>query len=158
MNNTNINLNNEYITVTIKKEMLELCIRSYKSLGWNVIEEKKHMAVYKIKLSRSKKIKDREKLYKLQREYEEIISKIEKIEIKKTITPTIISVIVGIVATIITFITIKIFIQNMSLQNFVLILMSIALLASPLLIYKKTLERYTKFYENELNQYYDLLV
>lgn len=74
------NTTNEYMEIIIDQKLAGLCVECYQALGWNIINSDQIISVHKIKMERSKKIKNRAELCKLQRTCEDALIRLESLE------------------------------------------------------------------------------
>ena len=91
---------NEYLTVNIKQDLVQLCSDCYHALGWNILNTSTGIESVTLKLQRSRKIKNRAALYDLQRKCEVAFTVIEKLEKAKTMKATAISIGIGILGSV----------------------------------------------------------
>lgn len=102
MNDTNNNrlVMNEYLEVSVKSDLVQLCSDCYHALGWTIINSSSGLDVVKLKLQRDRKIKNRVALCDLQRKCEDAFINIEKLERSKNIKAMALSLGAGIAGTV----------------------------------------------------------
>lgn len=61
---------NEYLEVSVKSDLVQLCSDCYHALGWTIINSSSGLDAVKLKLQRDRKIKNRVALCDLQRKCE----------------------------------------------------------------------------------------
>lgn len=100
------NVTYEYLSLNIKDDLEPMYIDFYESLGWISINTGKRdyyinsdpkKNLINIKFKRNRRIQNKEELNKLQKQMEEIMSNIEKIEKRPNTKATIYAMIVGII-------------------------------------------------------------
>ncbi|WP_304508142.1 hypothetical protein [Anaerotignum sp.] len=72
-------IENEYIDVIVNHKLVQLCNDCYHALGWKTISTNSGLISVKLRLERSKKIKNRVELCKLQRECEDVLMELERL-------------------------------------------------------------------------------
>ncbi len=102
MNDTNNNklVMNEYLEVSVKSNLVQLCSDCYHTLGWTIINSSSGIDSVKLKLKRDRKIKNRVALCDLQRTCEDAFINIEKLERSKNTKAMALSLGAGIVGTV----------------------------------------------------------
>jgi len=98
--NENKSVMNEYLEVSVKRDLVQLCSDCYHALGWTIINASTGIDSVKLKLQRNRKIKNRVALCDLQRKCEDAFSAIEKLESSKTTKAMAVSLGAGIVGTV----------------------------------------------------------
>lgn len=91
---------NEYLEVSVKPDLVQLCSDCYHALGWTIINSSSGIDSVKLKLQRDRKIRNRVALCDLQRKCEDAFINIEKLERSKNIKAMALSLGVGIVGTV----------------------------------------------------------
>lgn len=92
----------DYKVVKTEEQMLSLCIDSYQCFGWKVDEsrnggfDEKENILY---LKRNRKIVNKQELTRLQRNFEDCMEQIKRLERAKTTKATMASMTIGIVGT-----------------------------------------------------------
>jgi hypothetical protein len=98
--NENRAVMNEYLEVSVKRDLVQLCSDCYRALGWTIINASTGIDSVILKLKRERKIKNRVGLCDLQRKCEEAFRTIEKLENSKTNKAMTVSLGVGIIGTV----------------------------------------------------------
>ncbi|WKY43761.1 hypothetical protein Q5O14_14140 [Eubacteriaceae bacterium ES2] len=91
---------NEYLEVSVKSDLVQLCGDCYHALGWTIINTSSGMDGIKLKLQRDRKIKNRVALCDLQRKCEDAFINIEKLEHSKKTRAMALALGTGIVGTV----------------------------------------------------------
>jgi len=91
---------NEYLEVSVKSDLVQLCSDCYYALGWTIINSSSGIDAVKLKLQRDRKIKNRVALCDLQRKCEDAFINIEKLESAKNTKAMALALGVGIVGTV----------------------------------------------------------
>ncbi|MDF2800853.1 MAG: hypothetical protein K0S61_756 [Anaerocolumna sp.] len=89
----------EYLDVNIIPNLAELCSDCYSELGWQVVNTNSGINSVALKLKRDRKIKNRTALYELQRNLEDALIMIERLEKLKLARPIGISLGIGLLGT-----------------------------------------------------------
>lgn len=97
--NTNKFIMNEYLTVNINQDLVQLCCDCYNALGWTILNTSRGVDSITIELQRDRKIKNRAALCDLQRKCEDAFITIEKLEKLKTAKAIGFSLGVGLLGT-----------------------------------------------------------
>ena len=87
---------NEYIDVKVSQNLEQLCRECYQGLGWTLEGTTAGLNSATLRFMRDRKIKNRGALYELQRQCEDAIIVIEKLEKNRNRKPMIVSLISGI--------------------------------------------------------------
>jgi len=74
------NTANEYMEIVVDHKLAGVCMECYQALGWNIISSDQIIRAHKIKMERSKKIKNRAELCKFQRTCEDAMIRLESLE------------------------------------------------------------------------------
>jgi len=74
------NIINEYLEVSIKQNLVQICRDCYQSLGWTITNTRTGIGIVTLKMQRNKKIKNRIELCNLQHICEDAFNTIEKLE------------------------------------------------------------------------------
>lgn len=91
---------NEYLEVSVKSDLVQLCSDCYHALGWTIINSSSGIDAVKLKLQRDRKIKNRVALCDLQRKCEDAFINIEKLERAKNTKAMALALGAGIVGTV----------------------------------------------------------
>ncbi|MBC3804311.1 hypothetical protein GH808_07680 [Acetobacterium fimetarium] len=91
---------NEYLEVSVKPDLVQLCSDCYHALGWTIINSCSGIDTVKLKLQRDRKIRNRVALCDLQRKCEDAFINIEKLERSKNTRAMALALGVGIVGTV----------------------------------------------------------
>jgi hypothetical protein len=70
----------ETMEIIIDCKLADLCMKCYQDLGWNILSSNQVLRTQKIRLERSKQIKNRTELCKLQRTFEDAMIRLESFE------------------------------------------------------------------------------
>ncbi len=91
----------EYLNIPVKQSMETLYIDCYKSFGWQIEGMAVNLKpnVSELKLKRDRRIRNREEIRELQKQFEVALLKLEKMERLKTSKGTIIALGVGLMGT-----------------------------------------------------------
>jgi len=128
---------NEYLEVSIKSDLVQLCSDCYHALGWTVINSSSGIDSVKLKFQRDRKIKNRVALCDLQRKCEDAFINIEKLERSKNTKAMALSLGVGIVGTVFMAGATFSFLSNMILLCVVLAIPGFIGWGLPYFLYKK---------------------
>lgn len=82
-NTDSMSVANEYIDVIVNRKLVQLCKNCYHAFGWKTISSSSSITSIKLRLVRNKKIKNRLALCKLQRECEDVLMELERLEKSK---------------------------------------------------------------------------
>ena len=91
---------NEYLEVSVKPDLVQLCSDCYHALGWTIINSCSGIDTEKLKLQRDRKIRNRVALCDLQRKCEDAFINIEKLERSKNTRAMALALGAGIVGTV----------------------------------------------------------
>ncbi|WKY47642.1 hypothetical protein Q5O24_15025 [Eubacteriaceae bacterium ES3] len=101
MNETNNKIiMHDYLEVSVKANLVQLCSDCYHALGWTIINSSSGIDSVKLKLQRDRKIKNRVALSDLQRKCEDAFINIEKLERSKNTKAMAVSLGVGVGGTV----------------------------------------------------------
>lgn len=92
----------DYKTLTVDRSNVSFYLDCYENFGWTADNERtqEHITgMVTLALKRDRKIVNKTELTRLQRHFEDCLDKIRSLEMSKTQTPTIVSIVVGLVGT-----------------------------------------------------------
>lgn len=112
----------EYMSITVKRDMVDLYTDCYPSFGWSMEGYNPTLTPTSVtmKFKRDRKLLNKAELTRLQREFESHVDEINKLEISKTAFARVIAYITGIVGT--AFMTGSVFAVNADLIPLTVIL------------------------------------
>lgn len=148
---------NEYITVTIGKDLFPLCCDCYRALGWDMIETKKDFSSFSVKLARDRKIKNRTELCNLQRDCESAFTKIEKLERQKTGKATGVAIGVGLLGTVFMAGGTFAYLGSLVWLCVVLAIPGFICWSVPVPIYRKIVRNETSRFDSLIEESYDVI-
>ncbi|MDD3137495.1 MAG: hypothetical protein PHX08_00780 [Lachnospiraceae bacterium] len=147
----------EYIEVKINYKLYPMCNDCYHAFGWEAISTIRGITSVKLRLVRSKKIKNRVELCKLQQECEDALIGLERLlklqnmkYIRGACVISAISVLFFLIALITCFL-------RLYFLSVVLLCISAIGLGSICFIYYKNIRVFNKERAQEVNEYYDKL-
>jgi Flp pilus assembly protein TadB len=148
---------NEYIEVTIRRELAPLCSDCYHALGWTITDSRAGIDTVALKLQRDRKIKNRSALSELQRKCEVAFGSIEKLEKSKASKATVISLSVGMAGTAFLAGAVFAYLASSIILCIILALPGFVGWALPVLLYKKYLKESTDKINPMIEKYYDII-
>lgn len=148
---------NEYLEVLINPKIAQLCRQCYETLGWEIISSTTGINLDILRMKRSKKIKNRVELCKLQRECEDALIKLEqleKIKNSKEKRTAIMSSLIGVTFLIGTVITYSF---NIYFVSIVFAALGIVGWGIAFLLYKRYILKNENKIKQEINESYDII-
>lgn len=92
----------DYKEINVEANKTSLCMDCYKSLGWSIEEEygnSREKGNVRFRIKRDRKIMNKQELIRLQRNFEDCMNQIERLERSKTSKATSVSIGIGILGT-----------------------------------------------------------
>lgn len=93
----------EYLDVSVKQSVASMCVDGYENFGWTLentaypIEKMDHVA---LRFKRDRKLKGKAELTRLQRQFDEQLKEVARLEASKTRRAMIAAMLIGIMGTI----------------------------------------------------------
>jgi len=148
---------NEYLEISVKSDLVQLCSDCYHALGWTVINSSSGIDSVKLKLQRDRKIKNRVALCDLQRKCEDAFINIEKLESSKTAKAMALSLGVGIAGTVFMAGATFAFLANLIPLCIVLAIPGFSGWGLPYFLYKKNVKKSTDRVNPLIESNYDVI-
>ena len=161
MSETKMNENkfvmNEYMEVSVKQDLVQLCSDCYHALGWTIMNTSTGIDSVKLKLQRDRKIKNRVALCDLQRKCEDTFSAIEKLENSKTTKAMAVSLGVGILGTVFMAGSVFVYLASMIPVCVILAIPGFIGWGLPYFLYKKFIKESTEKVSPLIDRNYDVI-
>ncbi|WP_312072158.1 hypothetical protein [Anaerotignum propionicum] len=147
----------EYIEVKINYKLYPMCIDCYHAFGWEDISTIRGITSVKLRLTRSKKIKNRVELCKLQRECEDALMGLERLLNLQNMKYIRVACVISTISILFSLITLITCFLRLFLLSVILSCLSVIGLGSIIFIHNKYIRIIKKEYVQEINEYYDKL-